>query len=395
MTDLTQSDLERPRVLLVANYESDVGYAWWLMENFWVVASEEISRLGGHCTLAYPRITQVPESVLAAPLEVVEFAIQPTGIGAILRSMRFIREHRITAVYLTDWSYWHACYALWRLVGVRSIVIHDHNPGDRPPSRGLRSFLKRAIHSFRLFSADRYVAVSQFVEDRIVENANVSRERCIVVTNGIRIFECPEDSRAAVRSELGIAPDSTLIVLVSRATHYKNIGFAVRCIHQLLEDPDMVGRVDVVHCGDGPELEEFRELARELGLEKVFRFLGRRGDARQIMCAADIGLHPSNGEALSLAILEMMCAELPVVASDLDSVSGVFQHDVSGLKYRQGNLDDAVQNIRRLVSDPSLRQQIGLAAGRICRENYSLEATNHRFANDVVPWLSPHLISKR
>lgn len=381
-----------PSVLLVANYESDVGYAWWLMESYWAVAAEEVSRSGGHCILAYPRITTVPETILNAPIEVVETAIRREGFGEVLRSMKYIRSRRIRAVYLTDWPYWHPVYALWRLVGVRSIVLHDHSPGSRPPARGVSGFIKSVLHALRIFSADRYVGVSQFVTDRMVESSKIPRDRCLVVTNGIRPFDCEPDARASVRAELGINPDSTLIVLASRATHYKNLDFAVRCLHRLLQIPELGGKVDVVHCGDGPQLAEFRALAQELGVADRFRFLGLRNDTKRIMCAADIGLHPSKGEvSLCLAIMEMMCAGLPVVVTDLDSVSGVLDDGTTCLKYRDGDLDDAVRKIRSLVEDASLRRQLGSEASTVCRANHSLAAANRRFAEDVTPWLIPRV----
>jgi len=389
MPDDPGSDRRLPRVLLVANYESGVGYAWWLMENFWAVTAQAIHRGGGDCILAYPLITTVPQTISSAPVKIVQFAIRHSPFGQALESVRFIREHRVNAVYLTDWPYWHPCYLLWRIAGVRSIVIHDHSPGSRPPSRGLSALLKTLLHRIGIFSADRYVAVSRFVKERAVASARIPEERCMVVTNGIRTFTCDPDSRARVRAELGIPEDSIMIVLVSRATHYKNIGFAIRCIHQLTLDPEIAERVEVVHCGDGPELEEFRSLARELGLEKKFRLLGLRSDAREIMCAADLGLHTSHGEALSLAILEMMCAGLAVVASDLESVSSILEHEVTGLKYRHDDINDAVGHLRQLVADAGLRRRLGDNSSTVCNTRHSLETTNQEFATQVVPWLHP------
>lgn len=37
-------------ILLVANWESDVGYAWWLMENFWATIAQYYRAQNRRCT---------------------------------------------------------------------------------------------------------------------------------------------------------------------------------------------------------------------------------------------------------------------------------------------------------------------------------------------------------
>ena len=53
-TAITLSHQERQTLLLVANYKPDVGYAWWLMENFWVQAAEIGRARGLAPLLVYP-----------------------------------------------------------------------------------------------------------------------------------------------------------------------------------------------------------------------------------------------------------------------------------------------------------------------------------------------------
>ena len=67
MTDLMAT---AGSVLLVANYDSDVGYAWWLMESFWAMLAEHF--VGRFDTwLAYPSVSTVPALIASAPLTTV------------------------------------------------------------------------------------------------------------------------------------------------------------------------------------------------------------------------------------------------------------------------------------------------------------------------------------
>jgi glycosyltransferase involved in cell wall biosynthesis len=207
------------------------------------------------------------------------------------------------------------------------------------------------------------------------------------VTNGIHLFEPDPGLRMEVRDRLGIPRDAVLIVLVSRATFYKGLDFAVRAMARLLDAPGLGGRVYAVHCGDGPDAEACSRLAAESGIGDYFRFLGRRSDVRVILGAADIAFHPSRGEAMSLAILEFMCAGLAVLTSDLPSVSTAIDRGVTGLTYAHGSLEDAAAALRRLVDDPALRRELGTAAAAACRERYGLDTMNDTFMARVVPSL--------
>lgn len=372
-------------VLLVANYESDVGYAWWLMENFWRVIADAVARQGRRCLLAYPRVAGIPEIIQQAPLEIVECAIRRNTWKEVWSGLRMIRRQRVRSIYVSDWPNTHWIYLLWRLAGVKSIVLHMHSGGDRPPTVGVRALLKDAVHAFGLMSATLYVAPSPYMGRRLLEVGRVPPTRCAVVTNGIRLFERSPDRQAEVRARIDVPNDAVLVVMVSRATYAKGLDFAVRCLSELVNSPAPGACVYAVHCGDGPDLEAFAQMAAEAGLGARFRFLGRRSDVRDILGAADIALHPSKSEAMSLAILEFLCAGLAVVTPDLPSVSSAIEPGVTGLTYKNANLTDAVATLRRLVADATLRQSLGGAAAASCRTSYSLDTMNQAFAEKVIP----------
>ncbi|MGW8267881.1 MAG: hypothetical protein ACWGSQ_16055, partial [Longimicrobiales bacterium] len=68
----------RPNVLLVANFGPDVGYAWWLMERFWVQIAGRCRQQGSECYLAYPEEGLVPDSVTKAGITPLFFDV-PAG----------------------------------------------------------------------------------------------------------------------------------------------------------------------------------------------------------------------------------------------------------------------------------------------------------------------------
>jgi len=355
-------------VLMVANYEPDVGYAWNFIQQFWVALARKYP---GRCHLAYPRRGTVPAVIADADITIHWQDMRARGSAA------FMRQHGIEHVYLTDWTGINPLYALWRMAGVKDIVVHDHVPGDPPPARGWRSAVKTSLNALGVISPTQCLAVAEHVTRRHIDTWRMDPRRCFTVSNGIQPFTIDASLRPVVRGELGLPADAKVFLIVGRATRYKGIDLAVRCLARLPP------HVRFVHVGDGPNIEEFRELARQLDVSDRMHFLGKRNDVRRIMAGCDAALHPSRGEAMSLAILEYMCAGLPPVVPSLPSVSTAVQHQVTGLVYPNLDLDAAVDALRTLADDAALRARLGSAARAKVLSSYTIEQTMRTFTESI------------
>jgi hypothetical protein len=135
----------RPSLLLVANWDSNVGYAWWLMESYWAVLARTYSA-SHRVLLAYPSISTLPETIRQAPIEPLVLEFGDRSFRAIGRQLAFIRANRVRTVYLSDRNSIDWLFPLFRIAGVRTIITHDHTPGEREQPTGVKRLLKRALH---------------------------------------------------------------------------------------------------------------------------------------------------------------------------------------------------------------------------------------------------------
>lgn len=387
MTDFTEpsaANPARPSLLLVANYSPDVGYAWWLMENFWIQAAAAGRRFGLEPLLVYPQAGAIPSAIRDAAIPTRVMAFPGRGVRGLWRSVWLIRSERIRVIYFTDRGFSRFSYLLFRLAGVRRIINHDHTPGDRPPSTGLKGFLKAFLRRLSPIGCDIQICVSPLIQERAVRNARIPIDRTVVVQNGIEPIACREEDHA--QRTFGIAEDHLVVITVARASPYKRIDFVIETARWCL---DAHGFNDIVfiHCGDGPDLPRLRSLADRLRLGKHFVFGGRRSDIHRLLCSADIAIHPAKGEAFSLAILEYMSAGLALVVPDVPSVAQAVQQDATGLVYADGDVEQAASAIARLRRDPSLRERLGSAAKEEVRRRYSLRSMNEAFMRAIEPSL--------
>lgn len=366
--------------LLVANYDSNVGYAWWLMESFWVALA---ARYSNHFSviLAYPSISRVPEDIAAAPLKIVEQHFGSTGLRQIGSQLRFLREHAVRIMYLTDApaSSWR--YPLYRLAGVRTIIVHDHTPGNRRVSFPGLVAIKKMLRRVRACSVDAMIAVTPFVRTRHTDVVGFPAERCFVAENGIPLVE--DTWVLNVHEAFQIPADRRILVAAGRAHPIKGISVALEALRILVRDHR---RTDLhfLFCGDGPQLQELKSQAQALGIADYVTFAGRQSPVHPLLRGCDFAIHPSRAEVgYSLSILEFMLARLPVVVSDDPSVAGAVVPEESGLTFATGNSAAAAQAVLRLLTDRTLAERLADSAYHRVRTRYSLSQTHRQLIEAV------------
>jgi glycosyltransferase involved in cell wall biosynthesis len=353
---------------LVGTWDSDAGYAWLMIDQFWIALARAYP--DRKVILTFPKVGSFNPEFTAAGIEVVEFRFD---LGNPRELVRFVRKHHIGHLYLTDRPYMSWVYSLLRLVGVRSIVVHDHGPGTHQPPRGLKRVLKSV--AVRLMGADAHIACSRFVLDRLRDCGRVPAKRRFLARNGV-VPNLLARSDQAIRAELGLAADTLLIVSSARADRYKRVDNIIDAA-SLVRAARPYVPICFIHCGGGPDFDFYADRVREKKLQGYFRLLGKRTDIARLLVGCDIAAHASQGEVgLCLSILEFMAAGLPTVVADEPSVwSECIRDGETGLLFRSGSADDLSEKLLRLVDDASLRQRIGANARRAANDDYHLRDT--------------------
>lgn len=369
----------RPSILLVANWDSDVGYAWWLMESFWVSLSHTYSN-ENNILLAYPNITRIPKKIQKAPIRTVQCNFKSRSLPALIKILCFLKKNRVSWIYFTDKPSMDWIYPLYRLAGVRAIIIHDHTPGTREAPVSLKKWIKHCLAG-TVFAADGLIAVTEYVRNRHLEVYCFPAEKCMLAANGIRLGGPVEE--VDLQSRFGIPAGRKVMVMTGRANLYKGIDFILHCLSLLVHDR---GRSDVhfLFCGDGPDLEYFIELGKELKIDKFVTFAGRCPDVPSILSACDFAIHASKGEVgYSLSILEYMYAALPVIVPSNPSVCGATDDKVNGFIYTDQDTGSAADVIEYLLDNPDVLHKTGENARETVIRDFNLDDTHKQLLTAV------------
>jgi glycosyltransferase involved in cell wall biosynthesis len=250
------------------------------------------------------------------------------------------------------------------------------------------------VHTYHSLAAVKYKSVSTIptiaktrlqvektlleTADRVVATSPQEKEhmRSLVSSKGnIDIISCGTDieqfgsiARWTARGELGIAPETKVVLYVGSFDPRSGIETLVRAVSlSAVPKADLkliIGGGWRPGESDGKERDRIRSIVEELGLSDITSFRG--GLSRDILpayyAAADVCVVPSHYEPLGLVALEAMACGTPVIASDVGGLKYTVVPQETGLLAPPKNEAVFADAIDRLLGNSVWRQQLGHTA---------------------------------
>ncbi len=125
-----------------------------------------------------------------------------------------------------------------------------------------------------------------------------------------------------------------------------------------------------------------------MGLESKINFSGKLNDQELVnkYQESDIFVLPStdSSEAFGIVLLEAMACGLPVIASKLPGVRGVFKDNQEGLLIEPGDVKDLSQKLELLINDQNKRQDMGVRARIKTEKKYSLKKMKESLNETII-----------
>lgn len=169
------------------------------------------------------------------------------------------------------------------------------------------------------------------------------------------------------RAELGIPEDAKLLLSVGELNENKNHATVLAALNELKDN-----NIYYVVCGEGGKHAELERMIDEYGLKDRAFLLGVRRDVAQWMADADIYVHPSFREGLSVSTMEAMTSGLPVICGDIRGSRDLIQNERGGILCNPAEAKGFAKAIRYLMDDDEKRTEMG-EHNRESVKNFSLE----------------------
>jgi len=227
-------------------------------------------------------------------------------------------------------------------------------------SYGWKVTLARRLQRLWWGWCHQLIACSDFLRRIPIERYGVPERKVELVYNAYHGPKATdvEGGRAGARERWKLDPKKRYLLTICRLMVWKRVDGILRALKGLPDD------VELLVAGDGDMLEEWKRLARELGLEKRAHFLGNVPYARipDLICAADVFVLNSEYEGLSHTLLEVSALGTPIVCSRIGGNPEVVEHERNGLLVPLRDDDALRAAIARLLGDPALARRF-VAAG--------------------------------
>lgn len=195
-------------------------------------------------------------------------------------------------------------------------------------SHGLGEYKSGWRRFFARLSIDRrwhFVGVSAAVTNYLLEqDCGFTAVNTQTINNAIDVAQTEGElyTRDIARQKLNLPPQSLVIGAIGRLVSVKGHIHLLRAFARVAV---MYPNVLLAIIGDGKEEVALRRSIMEFGLKEQILLLGWRDYARRYARAFDLFVMPSLSEGLPRALLEAMCAKLPIIASDIPALRPIVE----------------------------------------------------------------------
>jgi glycosyltransferase involved in cell wall biosynthesis len=271
----------------------------------------------------------------------------------------------------------------------RPDVIHTHTAKAgvlgrlagliaRPQAKRVHTFHGHLLHGYfssgktRLvillekllgFITYRFIAIGNIVKNDLVGAGIAHDSKFEVIYPGLQDLDKHRQTDA--QTALGLDRGKKYLVFVGRLTTIKR---PERLLDLARSLKDKHPECWLLIAGAGELLEALSAKAEKE--ELPITFLGWRKDIGVILSASDIAVLCSDNEGIPLTLIQASQAGLPIVSTDVGSVSDIVVNGHTGL-LTDVSSKGFIKGVLSLLDDPSLGQRFGKAAQERAREFFS------------------------
>ncbi len=269
--------------------------------------------------------------------------------GVVEELARTIRRREVDVVHTHSWGTVLEGWAAARIGGAAHVVHGEHGTLEmRATNIAVQRWLWRR--------AERLLAVSCELADRMATGIGVPRHLIDVIPNGVDVDRFGWLSRADARATLSLPADAFVVVAIGRLVPVKNHALLLDAAREMKR----VGvRAQFLVAGDGPLRPELAARVAAENLQGMVHLLGHRRDTPTLLAAADVFALASRSEGMSNTILEAMAARRPVVATRVGGNPELVVDGLTGMLVSPDTGSALADALARLMNDRTLAGQMG------------------------------------
>ena len=257
--------------------------------------------------------------------------------------------------------------------------------GKRQHLSGKQIFPHKPLKLSLFLAADEYVCKSPALM-RACKSSGITDRKLFLIPSGIdaSLFSPPsENQKLALRKNLGLPPNKIIILFVGGMDEKKGIRELLEAFHRITNIHPDIHMLVLGECQrNQATYQSILSLIQEWQIDDRVTLTGDIvNNIHEYMQVSDIFIHPSWREGFSMAILEAMSVGLPVIASDIPSISETqINNGINGILVPVRDPDSIINALEYLLDNVERRSKLGRAArSRVLNEF----TTSHMLSNYI------------
>lgn len=219
------------------------------------------------------------------------------------------------------------------------------------------------------YFTDQLLAVGDKVRQDLLQVGIGRKEKFDLMPPGLTMAKLPSKSDSLI--SLGLPAGELYCAFIGRITHIKRLD---RFLDVASEIKKREVDLSFFIAGDGELLEIYRK--RILNEALPVSILGWQSDIEKILTAADIVALTSDNEGTPLSLIQAGMVGLPVVATNVGSVSEIVLDGITGIICSL-NTQEFADALEQLANSRDLRKQLGTAAKEFTSAKFGVQRLVH------------------
>lgn len=295
-------------------------------------------------------------------------------VTQLRRFARFLRQREINVVHTHDFYTNVFGMAAARMARVPVRIA------SRRETTGWRTEAQKFVERLSYRMAHSIVANAEAVRGQLIKEG-VRSEKIITIYNGLdteRIRLRPGLSREDMLTSFDLPhhDNQCFVTIVANLRHtVKDHPTFLRAASRVYASAPYAR---FVIAGEGELIGPMRELAGQLGLERVTHFIGLCERVAELLAVSDVCVLSSKAEGFSNSILEYMAAGRPVVVTDVGGAREAVVDGATGYLVPPGDDKAMAERITRLLNNKVEARAMGEMGRRRVEEEFSCRAQLER-----------------
>ena len=254
------------------------------------------------------------------------------------------------------------------------LTVHSTEIGRAQGLHSPDSFAINGIEWWATYESNRVIVCSHSMKDEICNHFNIPADKVDVIPNAIDPTKYHTSAdRGSVRQRFGVGWGEKMVLCVGRLVPQKGIEYFIRAIPKIAQ---RFPEAKYIIVGEGWSRDILEAEARASGYAHKIRFTGFASDQDVIdlMSSADVLVVPSIYEPFGIVALEGMATGVPVVASQVDGLAEIIDHERTGIFVFPRSPESIAWGIERVLSDYDHAKWLTENAKEKLHKAYSWEA---------------------